>query len=92
MMTTQFSFPKASFLLSASSLLLASISIILGQQVNYLDYLPFFSAMALLMVSLGIAALLMGLVGTWRMRGRSMPLWIANVVALLVLSLYIFDS
>ena len=91
-MTARFSFPKASFLLSASSLLLASISIMLGKQVNYLAYLPFFNAMALLMVSLGIAALLLGLIGTWRTRGRSTLLWVANVVALLVLSLYVFDS
>ena len=91
-MITRFSFPKASFLLSATSLLLASVSLILGQQVNYLDYLSFFSAMALLMVASGIAALLMGVIGTWQTRGRSVPLWIANVVAILILSMYAFDS
>ncbi|MEM6435048.1 MAG: hypothetical protein AAF773_14530 [Cyanobacteria bacterium P01_D01_bin.115] len=91
-MTTQFSFPKASLLLSGISLLLASISIILGQQVNYLAHLAFFNAMALLMVSLGIAALLLGLIGLWRTRGQSKLMWFANICALLVLGLYLFDS
>ena len=82
---------QTSLVMSVSSLLLAFISIALGQRVNYLDYLPFFNAMALVMLSLGVGALLLGLLGTWRTRGRSLPLWFANVLALLVLSLYLFD-
>lgn len=91
-MTIQFSFSKASLLLSISSLLLASVSIILGNQVDYLAYLLFFNTMAWLMVSLSIAALLLGLIGIYRTRGQSRSLWFASIVALLVLGLYIFDS
>lgn len=89
---TQFSFPKASLLMSGSSLLLAAASIILSQQVDYLAYLPLFNTMALLMVALGLAALLLGVFGLWRIGGQNRLLWFANIVALLVLGLYVFDS
>ena len=78
--------------MSASSLLLATVSLILGTHVDYLAYLPLFNTMALLMVALGIAALLLGLIGLWRTGGQNRLLWFANIVALLVLGLYVFDS
>ncbi|MEM9907568.1 MAG: hypothetical protein AAF921_21370 [Cyanobacteria bacterium P01_D01_bin.44] len=83
---------RTSLWLSASSLLLASVSLVLGQQVNYLNHLSFFNAMALGMVSLSIAALLIGLIGTWQTRGQSVTLWLANMLALVILGLYLFDS
>lgn len=85
------SWAMASFLLSAGSLLLATVSIVLGQEVNYLDYLSLFNAMAAGMLSLSAAALLVGLVGTWKARGRSVLLWSADAVALMVAALYVFN-
>ena len=76
-----------SLLLSVGSLLLASISIELGRQVNYLTYLSFFNVMTVGILSMSAAALLVGLVGTWKTRGRSTSLWLANAVAVYVIAL-----
>lgn len=67
------------------------ISVALGQLVNYLDNLLLFNAMALVMVLAGVAAVLVGLIGTWRTRGRSALLWFADTIALLTVALYVFD-
>jgi hypothetical protein len=80
-----------SLLLSASSLLLATISIVLGRQVNYLAYLSLFNAMAVGWLSLGAAALVVALVGTWKAQGRSTLLWVANAVAVFVVVLMFAD-
>ena len=82
---------KLSLALSVASLIVASVSLTLGRQINYLNYLPLFNALALLMLGLAIAALLLALFGIWRSRGRSIGVWLANGVAVFVLSLYAFD-
>lgn len=85
-------FLNASLLLSAGSLLLAFVSIAAGRRVNYLDHLGAFNAMAAAMLALGAAALVVGAVGTWKSRGRSASLWLADALAVLVVSSYVFDS
>jgi len=82
---------RTSLLLSAGSLLLACTSTILGQRVNYLDYLPAFNAMAATMLALCIAALAAAVVGTWKSRGRSTTLWLADLIAVLILAMYVFN-
>jgi hypothetical protein len=80
-----------SLLFSAGSLLLATTSVVIGRQVNYLDHLALFNAMAAGMLSLSVAGLVAGLVGTWKARGRNALLWSANVVAAMVTALYLFN-
>ena len=53
-MKSKYPFLKTSLLLSSSSFLLAVFSAILGQQVNYLEYLQLFNTMGAVMLSLGI--------------------------------------
>ena len=82
---------RTSLLLSASSLLLACTSIVLGGRVNYLDYLPAFNAMAATMLALCIAALTAAVVGMWKSRGRSITFWLAVVIAVLILGMFVFN-
>lgn len=80
-----------SFILSTASLTVAVSSMLLGQQVNYLNYLTLFNSMALLMLSFAIAALLLSIVGIWQQQGRSLWSWAASGLALCALLLYVFD-
>ncbi|MBE9063936.1 hypothetical protein [cf. Phormidesmis sp. LEGE 11477] len=89
-MIVRSSVTKQSFILSAASLTVAAISILLGQQVNYLNYLILFNSMAVLMLSLAIASLLLSIIGIWRQQGRSLWSWAAAGLALCVL-LCVFD-
>lgn len=82
---------NASLLLSAGSLFLALVSILLGRRVDYYDHLSAFNLMAAAMLSLGVAAFVVGLVGTWKARGRSVAFLAADVLALFVVGLYVFD-
>lgn len=59
--------------------------------MNYLDHLPAFNAMALGMLVLCLGGLAVGVVGTWRSRGRAATLWLANALAALLLVTYLFD-
>ncbi len=83
---------RVSLLLSAGSLFLALVNILLGRRVHYYDDLAAFNAMAAVMLALGVAALVIGLVGTWKARGRSAPLWMADALALLVVGFYLLDG
>jgi len=83
---------SASVALSAGSLLLATTSVLVGRRVNYLDYLPAFNVMAAGMLALCLGALAVGVVGTWRSRGRSPGLWLADTLAVLVLGLFLLDA
>ncbi|MGD1896183.1 MAG: hypothetical protein ACFB16_04430 [Phormidesmis sp.] len=47
--------------------------------------------MALVMLALAIAAFLLSIVGLWQRQGRSLKGWSANLLALCVLLLYVFD-
>jgi hypothetical protein len=47
--------------------------------------------MAMAMLVLSVGALVTGVVGTWKSRGRSMTLWLADVIAVLVLGTYVFN-
>ena len=85
-------FLSASLALSAGSLLLATTSVLLGRRVNYLNYLPVFNAMAVGMLALCVGALAVGVVGTWKSRGRSPELWLADALSILVLGLFLFDA
>ena len=82
---------STSLLLSCGSLLLAASSMALARRVNYVDHLPAFNAMAAAMLALCAAALIAGVVGTWKSRGRSLSLWLADAVALLVLGMFAFN-
>lgn len=82
---------KTSLQLSGCSLTLAVAAIVLAQHVNYLNYLLLFNTMALVMVSAGMAAVLIGLLGTWQTRGRNAALWFADTVALLAVISYVFN-
>lgn len=75
-------FLKTSLLLSAISLAMMCINLWLSQQTNYTNQFRLFGLTVLGMLSAGGAALLLGLLGTWCTRGRSLPLWVANLVAL----------
>ena len=90
-MTRTLSHLTLSLLLCALSLLLAVGNTLLGQRVNYLDYLTFFNVMAVSMLALSVAALATGALGTWKARGRSPALWLANAIALLLLGAFLFD-
>lgn len=90
-MTQRPSLLSTSLLLSSGSLLLAATSMVLARRVNYVDHLSAFNAMAAAMLVLCAAALTAGLVGTWKSRGRSLPLWLADAVALLVLGMFAFN-
>lgn len=80
-----------SFMLSVASLTVAVFSALLAQQVNYLSHLTLFNSMALLMLSLAVAALLLSIVGIWRQLGNNLWSWSASGLALCVLLLYVFD-
>ena len=80
-----------SFILSAVSLSIAVFSMLLGQQVNYLNYLILFNIMAVLMLSSAISALLLSIVGIWRQPKNNLWSWSASGLALCVLLLYVFD-
>ncbi len=91
-MRSQSALAFVSLLSSAASLLLAATSIVIGRQVDYLDHLPLFNAMAAGMLALVLAALLSGLAGTWKARGRGAWLWSANVVAVFATAFLLFNS
>ena len=82
-------FVNASLLPSTGSLLVALVSVILGRRVSYLDHLAAFNSMA--MLALGVAALVVGLVETWKSRGRSASAWLADLLAVVVVGLYVFN-
>jgi hypothetical protein len=84
-------FLNLSLLLSASSLSLATVSVLIGRRVDTIHHLGLFNAMAMAMLAFGAGALAAGLIGTWRARGRSAPLWLADAVASSVVALYLFN-
>ncbi len=86
------SYLNASLLLSAISLVLATISGLAGRRVNYLDYLQIFNAMAALMLATSVAAFAIGTIGTWKERGQGASLWLADVLAVAIVALFLFDS
>lgn len=78
-------------MLSAASLSVAMFSVLLGQQVNYLNHLALFNSMALVMLSFVIAALFLSIVGIWRQQENNLWSWSASGLALCTLLLYVFD-
>jgi len=83
---------KVSLLFTASSVLLAVISIQLGRRLNYLEHLPMFNVFAATMLGLVGVGLVAAIVPLFRARWRSPSLWLTAALAALVLSSYLLDE
>jgi hypothetical protein len=80
------------FVLTATSFVLAMVSIQLGRKLNYLDHLPVFNSLALVMLALVLSALVVAVVQLVKARERSASPWVAVTLALFVLSSYLLDD
>ena len=87
-MTSAISYRNLSFALSAASLVLAVINVVHGRRVNYLEHFMFFNVMAMGMLGLAVIALVAGVIGTRRARGRGASLWmVSGLAAVLIVAL-----
>lgn len=83
---------RVSLASTASSVLLAVISIQLGRRLNYAERLPMFNVFAASMPGLVGVGLVAAIVPLFRVRWRSPSLWVAAVFAALVLGSYLLDE
>jgi hypothetical protein len=64
-----------------SAYLLTQLNIYLGTSVNYLDYLSLFNALTIGLLACAGIAILMGFIGLWRVRFKSVPLVLLSLVS-----------
>lgn len=81
-----------SLMLTASSFLLALVSIQLGRRLNHLEHLPMFNLLAAAMLVLVIAGLVVAFVPLVKTRGRGASLWLAAAVAIVVLGAFLLED
>ena len=91
-MTRSISATRRSLMLTTGSFLLGLVSIALGRRVNYLDHLPVFNMIALVMLALVVAAVTVACVALVRNRGRGASLWIAATMGSVILGMYLLDN
>jgi len=60
---------------------LTRLNIYLGTQVNYLDYLPLFNVLTTAILACAGIAIILGLVGLWKVRFRSIPLSLTSLAS-----------
>ena len=86
------SFPGVSFALSSASALVAAGSILLARRLDFTRHMPLFNMLAMVMLALVVAGLVVGIVGLARNRGKGLPLWAAETLALVILGSYLLDG
>jgi nitrate reductase gamma subunit len=57
------------------------LNIYLGTQVNYLDYLSLFNALTIIILACVGVAIILGMVGLWKVRFRSVPLVLISLAS-----------